>query len=570
VIALGLLACSRGPTVLTARAVPGGFDVVADAPIERVEVLADGPVVRRTLPAPSEDVWLDAPWKPGATYRIVASGGGREVETSIVAPDPGPVFVAIEAPIGQQARPVADGDRLELWQVGASVPIGVEVTALEPVHVEVALGATTAFDLRVPGERRVVGAEVSGPVAAEVRAGDRVLHFALEPAPVPEAEAARRLEVVDVAFPADPLGKPDLARPQGRVTLPSLAWDAVLHRTGIGFRPSDSQAPWGLVAARIANRGDSPLDVVVSQRVLDGDAPAHAFRPRLRDADGSLDRVSALLRVPAAGEGTAVLPLYVDRDEVRPGVFTAEIAITPLGAATPLRVDRRPIAVERGSTVAGVGFLVSLVAAAVGLLGTLRRVGPWLRASPTSDLTTIALFASVQFVLGLASQLFATVATTLICPFAPLITCLADDALRAAITATLVTLLPRPGVVTTSLVVGYLLRVLALGSFTPVDAIWLGASITWLEGSLWLAGITRSPAWRDQGRAARWARLSLGIGLASVLSAASAFAVHVLLYRLFYATWFVAMVLALPSFAYIVLACAIAVPFAESLRRLDA
>ena len=41
-------------------------------------------------------------------------------------------------------------------------------------------------------------------------------------------------------------------------------------------------------------------------------------------------------------------------------------------------------------------------------------------------------------------------------------------------------------------------------------------------------------------------------------------------YRLWYAGWYVAALLALPGGAYMVLACWLAVPFADSLRRVEA
>jgi len=38
------------------------------------------------------------------------------------------------------------------------------------------------------------------------------------------------------------------------------------------------------------------------------------------------------------------------------------------------------------------------------------------------------------------------------------------------------------------------------------------------------------------------------------------------LYRFYYATWYIAMVLAGPSFLYVLIGCGLALPFARSLR----
>jgi hypothetical protein len=44
---------------------------------------------------------------------------------------------------------------------------------------------------------------------------------------------------------------------------------------------------------------------------------------------------------------------------------------------------------------------------------------------------------------------------------------------------------------------------------------------------------------------------------------------HVVLYRLFLAPWYVAGVLIGPGFLYVLLACAVALPFADSLRKIQ-
>jgi hypothetical protein len=63
-----------------------------------------------------------------------------------------------------------------------------------------------------------------------------------------------------------------------------------------------------------------------------------------------------------------------------------------------------------------------------------------------------------------------------------------------------------------------------------------------------------------------WARTSLGLGLANLATAAFGLVISMVLYRFYYSTWFVVMVLAGPSFLYVLIGCALALPFARSLR----
>ena len=56
---------------------------------------------------------------------------------------------------------------------------------------------------------------------------------------------------------------------------------------------------------------------------------------------------------------------------------------------------------------------------------------------------------------------------------------------------------------------------------------------------------------------------------ASLFGAACGLASGMVLYRLFYADWYVVATLALPGFLYDAIACALAVGFAASLRRVE-
>lgn len=197
-------------------------------------------------------------------------------------------------------------------------------------------------------------------------------------------------------------------------------------------------------------------------------------------------------------------------------------------------------------------------------------MGRLLRGARTSDLTTVAVFGSLTFVVSMASQLLGMALAAALGPFSPLVTGLVDDAFRTALLATLVTLLPRPGVVALALVLGQVMRGLGLGSFHPLDLVTLGSSIAFLETSLWATGLTRGGAWRDQAPWTRWVRMSLGFGIPSALSMLCALSVGTVFYRMFYAPWYVLLMVALPGFLYVVGACGIAVRFAASLRRVEA
>ncbi len=433
---------------------------------------------------------------------------------------------------------------------------GVRVSAdASIVRLEVFEGERLVATRHPPGAAREVW--VAGVVGTELRVtleGGDTRDVAITTAPARVAVAGEGLVTVDhVAFPALADGSPDLARDADAIALSAPLWPRAGDRGPhlFAFRAVTLRSEGGTV------------DVVVSQRVLNGSQAADGFGPPT--ALGTRAPGAVMVRVPGGGESTVALPVYVDRSSVVAGTYAFETVATPLGGAEPV-FDHRPVYVSRGSRVARVGLFAALIGGASGGLALLVGTRPFLRRARTSDLTTIALFATVQFVWGVGSQLFASAATTVLGPFAPMLTGLVDEAIRTALMATLVLLIPRPGTVGASITVGYVLRLLALGSVTPIDLVWLGNAVIAHEAALWLVGITRGRG-ADGPTPARVLRLAAGLAPAALFTAATALAVHVAAYRLFYADWYVAMVLLGPSFLYVFGACALAVPFADALRR---
>ncbi len=237
----------------------------------------------------------------------------------------------------------------------------------------------------------------------------------------------------------------------------------------------------------------------------------------------------------------------------------------PLGSSEPLWVHREPLQVRQGSTWISAAFALALLGGAAGLLLLGLRLRSWLAASRTVDLVTVAVFATLSFLVSGASTLVAAAVAAVLGPFAIFVTNLLDDALRYALLATLVVLLPRPGVAALSVILVWLMRGVALGAFTPIDAVTVGAQVFWLEAALWAFGVTRG-----EPRPPRWLPLAGAFGLASALTTVTGLAVAMVLYRLYYAGWYVAAVLAGPGLIYVWIACALAVGFAASLRRVEA
>jgi hypothetical protein len=525
---------------------------------------AGAPVTRTTLPAPTATAEVLVPLDPGV-YTIVATSDGGSAEASVtveaaralrveVQPRPGGDWIEAE---GSIPVPVIRGGTTE-------VLVGVTGGPGMPASVDI---ADQPLPLAAPGLRAVRAVRV-GPEPMPLVVGDA--RFTLVPALVDPATLARLVRVGGHVFPAEADGSPDAARPAFQVRLPSPAWDQLVRAIGLGGRRRDDLAPWAFWGVALENTGNEPVDLHVTLEIHDAAGPAASFRPRLRTADGDTGVVAALVRVPAGTRTVATLPLFVDTGVVRAGAYTAALTVTPLGGDTPLYKLEEPLYVRRGDPVASAGFAASLLVFLGGVALVVTRLRRWLEAAATSELMTIALFGSATFLVGTAADLVAMGIGAVLGPLSSILTGLLSDLGRYTLLATLISLLPRPGTLTLAILTGWILRGFTVGAFAPVDLLYTGTSIAFAELFAWAAGLTRGGAWRDEPLGARWARLSIGFAGASVATILAALWMHIILYRLFFADWYIALQVLVPGLLYTTLACRVAAGFAASLRRVEA
>jgi hypothetical protein len=537
---------------------------------------ADGGIlVRRDAPGPMAELSLRHGAPAGTLLRVGVQNHGETYQIEGAVPrSPGPLSVEIELPTGGGAEPLGSTHPFTTVE-GAAVQAALVLVVAEPGPVDVVAGShTERVDIRVSGERRVVFLSVPGDRATplRIRGGGQEVAAVLSPRSVSREEARTQLVLRPLVVPAEPDGTPARAWPAGRVTLPAAWWRGALQFAGLGTRARDPHAPWAFQALTLENRSAFPLHVAIDSCVKDASgAPAPAFFPHQRGQDGGTGTVAALLRIPAKGEATAVLPLFVDGALVPEGssTFRLAVGVTPLGAKEPLLRQDLPLQVRRGSSWVSLGFALGLLAGALGLVVAAVRLPRRLASLRTVEIVTVAVFATLSFVVAGASTVLAGVLSALLGPFTLFVTALVEDVLRYALLATLLLLLPRRGIATLHLVVLWLLRAVALGAFGPLDLLFLGAQALFVESSLHLAGCTRAqPGGVAAATPARW-RLALALGIASILSSASGLLVSMVAYRLYYASWYVLAVLIGPGFLYVLASAWVGGAFARSLRAVD-
>lgn len=564
---LWFLACTA-PIELEVATEPEAVIVAATQPMTRLAVLHDDLVIaQRRLQPPLDRVELPITWETGE-HLVRAWVDGDVYEQGVIPPSSG-LIVTVDAPLGQGSTTVADGAEIVFTHVlGTPVQVAVHAQGPGPLSIRAGHEISRKEDPR-PGERLGVFLTVEEDREVVVESSHETMTLQLRPKSISGAQARAMLAIVDVAFPADSQGRPDPGRDPGRVTLPATWWRSSLKRLNLGTRTRGPHTPWTHQGVTLENTGTEALNVVIRSSILLDGQPDPGFSPRLREADDGTGRVSVLLRVPPGERARAALPVFVDSRQlldIREG-RVQRLEVSTLGAAETLVEWEAPLYISRGNAWASAGIVAATLIALVGLLTLLVRGPVWLRNARTSDLMTIALIGSLLFMTQVAGEIGGAALSAILGPFSGLITGLIDDALRFSLLAVLVTLLPRPGTAALATVTGALLAGLAMGRLGPLEAFTVCSRVAWIEGALWVVGITRNPSWRDGPAFARWLRLSLGFGAASVLSLATMLVLAVVLYRLFYADWYVALMLTGPGFLYVAVAMLFAAPFAHSLRK---
>ncbi len=372
------------------------------------------------------------------------------------------------------------------------------------------------------------------------------------------------IEIIDVRWPVDIAGRPQLASRTDTLTLaPDWLRESLGFFGGAG-RADDPDVPWTMTGVRLRNTGAVERSVVVLVEVQDSSgAIAPGFATRVRDTSASA--TSARVAVPPFSERVAVLPVTVQRDALVAGDWNRQVEVWAPGGIDPLvtRVDPIRVGLEGGRAwvTLGVGGLMSLVGLGFITTGLAKRVQQWRRV----EFVVIGLLSALGLVHAAGAMALGMGLASVLGPFAPFVLGVVDDAVRTALMAVLLTWVPRVGAATVWLALGALLRLLTLGSVHPVELLYLGAAVACTEPALWVFGVTRR-GFADLGFVSRWLRLGLALAGPGVALSLLSMAVTVTMYRMdLHPAYVVALALG-PGGLYVVLAVGPALVVADRLR----
>jgi hypothetical protein len=365
------------------------------------------------------------------------------------------------------------------------------------------------------------------------------------------SEIQRLLSVDNVTIPSDSRGTSDgkFARNSLLIRSDLGFWGAILG----GVSESDF-APVSYAGIRMSNHADEDAILLVSWEVLDPDTKAEmpAFRvpAEFMDLHGWSDnRVHTQVFIPGRGESEFVLPIFADRDSVLPGAYLGRVTSRLFGSDAVVQTTDFDLTVRKMSW-ASVGATLYAVVITLGVsMFLVARQRTLFTRFKTRWLILIALFGSAKFLTSVVPRfLFTELFNGLLGPFAVFATGIFSQ-ISCLLVMALVVLIPLPGVVTLSMLMSMVLFCL-IGSFNPVVVLFMMVSMTTMEIALYLTGFTRGKYTARPAGGRALVTAGLGMGTAAAFATFVDYNLYMLLYRLYYAKWYILANVLVVGFVY--------------------
>jgi hypothetical protein len=509
-----------------------------------VPALGDG-FQKPVAPEDYGQVILQVPY--GIKNSGVQNSAGLVAQDSTVASffivesyHPTPLDVAFEIEIPKPLKPVTNMEGIEIGEDADSY------------LVKATFKLVTEFDdwyrlvnIRIPTaarpDRYFIRATARFNGVIDGQPGEFVLHEQAAVRVVAPAGLQKLLTVPAIKIPADRDGNFD----------EKCAQNSLLLRTGLGIlgkvfgsRQEGDAAPAAFVGIKIANHAAEDAIALVSWQVLDRQTKAEAegFRIPQEFLDlhgGGDDRVYTQVFVPGKEMVEFVLPIFADKHKVLAGRYLGRVYIRLFGSDVTVGVRDFDLTVKKMSwSSIGTALYAMLVALGVGIFLLIRNRSIFQRFK-SRWLILIALFGSTKFLVSLVPRFFLNeLFNGLLGPFAAFATGLFREGITNLFVMALVVLIPLPGVVTLSMLISLVLFCL-LGSFNPVIILFMVVAMSTMEIALYLTGFTRGPQKNFTQTPKALILAALGMGTAGAFATFVDYNLYMLLYRLYYANWFI-------------------------------
>lgn len=427
-----------------------------------------------------------------------------------------------------------------------NLPVGVrliESSAGKMLNIDgVTLGEqeilAIIFKIRLP---KGGAGRIKAQITCDVKSGKRAYEREINIHPLDPKKFASMIMVEAAHLPTGRTGYFDSRKKADTIYYKPQLYREITRWLGIGDDRNAYWLPYTYQSLTLRNNSEYDLGLLIDSKIeyLHQDQVPPPFRPPdLLSGAMKNHSVTVSLGLGAGDQARAVLPVYV-RSPPNPGQYKRIVTITPMGSQAILAKLEYPLYVS-GMNLTALGFTsASCFLSLIAFSALAVCFKPLLAGLKVRWVVIIALFGSLTFVgVNLPLRVFGSLIYGLLGPFGVLILGFFNDLLYFTLLVAVVRLIPRPGVVSLIILVRYLLSVMLTGGFQLSDFLYMGTSIMVKEAAFWLAGPTRQReefSWSWQSTLF----LAVFLGMGDAFLNASSLYIHMVLYRLYFADWFI-------------------------------
>ena len=506
---------------------------------------------------------LEAPYS--LTGGQLRAAPGQRIHAMVNMENTGPagrnVVVRLELPAGFRA----DGKQ-EHWTIGQSESASGQLLQRE---LTLPAGYGQWFDLL----SLIVGDQVSeGTYPLRLTADELVREVRVKVSPRTDGVSVREKPVLErVVLPLDRDGVRDEKQNANTLVLRDRSLDYyknVLRGKGATNLEIEAIHPVTHMGLDFLNPAGQQKLVMVEAELLDKNNRRRIpglYTPGSNsehDGAGAMaagqERLTAFVALTGEARQRLLLPVYADETQLAEGDYLLRVTVDDGGLHS--WSQELPLVVIKKNMRAMIALAIG-VAMLLAFLVLIRRKLPQVLAEmKTRRLITIALFGTCAFaVVNVPSTLLNDFLHIFLGPFSFLISGMFSGIMLYMLTGALVTLIPLHGVASLMAAIRLLLGMLAFGHMSPLVFLSYGVNAFLLELALAGTGFTAASLPTNPVARFSWQRMAM---LALACAAADTVATYItmqgmaVLYRLYFADWYIWMVMAVNGFLYTIIGAA--------------
>ena len=557
---------------------PTGFSVNTQQRIERFELRKGEEIyVQQDFVEPlyvSENHFI---WPEPGDYELIFWGESDKMVHPVTIANIPIIDVVIQAPIGEIPKRIQEDVHISLLENKETL-ISLNFTALYDANYTIQIEEEKETIKMRRGETHLMFHSIDEDSVLYIESERGRVEYKILTHNQSLDHLQSNILLLGDTFPTDQFGLQDISRATDLITLQDPILEHLKSSLGLGVRISDEAVPWGFVRYEIQNTSSERHTLAIQHRIVDEDGKINrAFFPTNRRGENENGWVRTLISLPPQEMGHVQLPIFIKEGDIKNPDFNKkilrEIEIYPLGSSQKLVARKSPMYIKKNSSFGLWGTFGTLFFAFLGtlflqyiLFFRLSKNHP--KGFDVQDCIAIACFASVLFVSGTIAYMLGLGFAVVLGPLATMVTTIVDYLFRYPLIVTVLFISPKVGTYALFSATTWLLSGFSTGNFGLMDVIYLTSKVCLFEIMLYLMGITRySSKWKEEHHIKIRMRFAIALSVGGFLYGAAGMALHISLYRLYYADWYITMMLLGPGFFYIIIATWVSIPFAKSISK---